>query len=637
MRRIISALAAAVILISSVFSVTAAGGDGLEAKQITVYLYSLEETDTFDCLFKDGVDLPYIAPEDFLNVAYVSDFSTVKNSDGTFTVTSPDNGDMVIDPEDDVIHFDSFEEFAFFNANSIYEREDDFVDYVTDIEGYIYTKDSDDPNSLDIDIGKYGIDAVTDGENVYLPISVVSNMFACSYQSALYLDGVIYFNRVMDFETYFDSSSLYETLDRDPALIDETYNEMCFVVDNFYGFPVKCKASDSVREKGFDRTLDEYSSVSAEAKRLLHSTNKIDFLKGLIYLDTIFDDGGHTSFSLGYLTATDYYPSSPYATQAISLLTQAASSGRGPVFEYLMSMMETYEPDTKLESAKNAAFAADYEEVNSWDGIVLYRNGDTVIFSFDEFLDEVVEPFKWSLDYAAENGVENFVIDLSTNGGGSTEPMTYMLDMMIGECSTFTLNETTGNILEDVYLADRNLDEVFDDNDLEVSYDLNFAILTSSASFSAANLMPCIAKEYGIRIIGERSGGGTCALSILTLPDSAIYSISSSIKLTYKDGRDVDGGVDPDVELTNGYDYSDLFDIDNIRSAMKDGKPADKTKDKADTAKPEKHGKQISVVKKENVEGMISTDTAFIISAAIVALCAGAATAVIIMSKKKNR
>ena len=41
--------------------------------------------------------------------------------------------------------------------------------------------------------------------------------------------------------------------------------------------------------------------------------------------------------------------------------------------------------------------------------------------------------------------------------------------------------------------------------------DMNFAILTSKASFSSGNFMPCIAQEKGIAILGETSGGGTDA------------------------------------------------------------------------------------------------------------------------------
>lgn len=45
-------------------------------------------------------------------------------------------------------------------------------------------------------------------------------------------------------------------------------------------------------------------------------------------------------------------------------------------------------------------------------------------------------------------------------------------------------------------------------------------------SFSCANLLPCIAQEYRIPIIGETSGGGTCFLLDLSLPDATAFSLS---------------------------------------------------------------------------------------------------------------
>ena len=639
MKKIAAVIVSLVILFSSLPGVGAAKDADYVAKELTAYLYSLDDTVTMTCLFKDGLDIPFIDPEDYLNRAYTVEFSTAKNGDGTFTVSSV-NGEMVIDPAKDTIHFDCFEEFAYYDALYPYEREDDFADYVMDDASYIYTKDSADPNALDLDLGKYGIDIATYKDKVYIPISTVSNIFSCSYQTVQYLDGAIYFNHAMEFDSYYDSSALFKTLERDPALIDFTYNELCFIVDNFYGFPYKCKASDTLREKGFDRTLDEYSDVSAKAKELLHSTSRIDYMKGLIYLDSIFDDGGHTSFSLGYMMATDY-TETEYSKQAISALIKEGSEQSGVIYEYLLNMSGMFEPGAAIGAAKSAAFETDYENVKSWDGISLYKNGDTVIFTFDEFIDDVVKPFKWSLDWARDNGIENFVIDLTTNGGGSTEPMVFMLDLICQESSSYILNESSGNIIEDTFFTDRNLDEAFDDADLEVEYGFNFAILTSAQSFSAANLMPCMAKESGVRIIGERSGGGTCALSILTFSDGALFTLSSPTKITYEDGRDVDSGVEPDVVLTDGSDYASLFDPDSIRAAIAGEnvppKPQD-TKEPEETNKPDRPSKPNKPQRTEPpAEPVISDGTALIAGASVTAVCAAAAVILIIISKKKER
>lgn len=638
MKKIISILIVAAMFISVPLAVAAANGK-YEKRDVTAYLFSPDETAELECLFEKDVNLPYIKPEDFLDRAYEIDFSTKKNSDGTFTVSN-EYGDMLIDPKADTLYFESFEDFAYNDAKSAYERPDDFNVYILDDEVKMYTKDGGDPNSLTLELSPYGIDIVADGDDVYMPLTTVCDVFSVTYQTAVYLDGGIYFIGVMDLVSgdgaYYDQTALFETDERDEKLIDFTYRELCFFVDNFYGYPVKCKASDSVREKGFDRTLDEYSELSAKAKELMMSNSRADLFKGLMYLDSIFNDGGHTTFSLNHLKALGEYFGSSFSDSAMEIIQQAYSDPDDPIGEYLYSVYEEEQSLIYISNAKIEAFDEDYEEVGSWDDIVLMRSGDTVIFSFDEFRDETVAPFKEALDYAAENGVKNFVIDLTTNSGGSSETLVYMLDMIGGDSETYIYNESTGNVLEGNYLVDRNLDGEFDEADDDVRYELNFAILTSRNSYSAANLLPCYAKEQGITVIGERSGGGTCALSVQAFPDSMMYAVSGADKLTYKNGEDVDGGVDPDVVLVENNDFSALFDIDMINEAISGTRPAPSTKNdlpetKPETAPSDNGGTEVYVDR-----SVISGDTATVIALAVLGVASLGAIAVIIISKKRS-
>ena len=49
-------------------------------------------------------------------------------------------------------------------------------------------------------------------------------------------------------------------------------------------------------------------------------------------------------------------------------------------------------------------------------------------------------------------------------------------------------------------------------------YDFNYAVLTTRASFSYGNLLPCVMQEHGAVLIGEPTGGGSCSvqMSVLT-------------------------------------------------------------------------------------------------------------------------
>jgi C-terminal processing protease CtpA/Prc len=88
--------------------------------------------------------------------------------------------------------------------------------------------------------------------------------------------------------------------------------------------------------------------------------------------------------------------------------------------------------------------------------------------------------------------------------------------------------------------------------DVEGSHALNaeFFILTSAATYSAANLYTALAKERGLaKTIGTRSGGGACSVKAIVLPNGAIMQMSSNMNLTYSTGITVEEGVPSDYKI----------------------------------------------------------------------------------------
>lgn len=141
-------------------------------------------------------------------------------------------------------------------------------------------------------------------------------------------------------------------------------------------------------------------------------------------------------------------------------------------------------------------------------------------------------------------------------------------------------NTLTGNRYDEKAQLDLNLDGVFDDRDKEVVYDFHFAILASGRSFSCGNLLPVLAQENGIPILGETSGGGECALNVRYTPATVKYGISSSTKLIAEKGAVVDKGAAPDyylVEMVYNPDvgkelkyFSNMYDIPRITKMIDD-------------------------------------------------------------------
>ena len=161
------------------------------------------------------------------------------------------------------------------------------------------------------------------------------------------------------------------------------------------------------------------------------------------------------------------------------------------------------------------------------------------------------------------------MIDLSTNGGGESYAAIAVMSLITGKSYIRSENTLTGEVTSVYYNVDRNLDGKFDAKDREVKYDLNFAVLTSKATFSSANLLASTLHENGIPIIGEQSSGGSCSVITKPTADGWEYSHSSYTRLVDGELNNIDGGVPVDVLLVNtnadgSKNYSTFFDVAQV-------------------------------------------------------------------------
>ena len=573
---ILLAMTLAVLAVIPALSVSAAGEEDLyEIKTLPTYLYSKDKATTTDALFtKELPTIPYLDAENFFDHIYTVDYTTTKNPDGTYSVTSK-NGTMIVDVEKDTLHFDAFEKFIISDPalegssmDNTYAKTASPV-----IEG--------DLKPLTLDLGAYGIDLIDYQEKVYFPLPTLADLVCITYNAAEYIDGILYYVHTMDSdEGYIDRSSLGEILVRDPAAAAFSYHELCFFIDHFYGAPAQGKLAASITQKGFDKTLDEYSDGTRTAKELLQSAEMVYFYAGMMYLDEVMYDGGHTSMTAGVFMSM--------ADQSSAIYNAFAQMGKEhPDYAWqMMSAMMAMQKRTNFEKViaplREEAYKS-YETVKTWDkNASLLRCGDTVVFVFDSFKNEVIEPFKWSLDYAAENNVKNFLIDLTYNGGGSSDVVAYIYTIIMNSANNAHTNQlnlrtlftTTGNIMSETVTLDLNLDGVIDEKDCDVAYDFNFAFLCTPLAFSCGNLLPCLARENGIPVLGDNSGGGSCALSKCYIEGWHWYTLSSPRKFIKSDGTDADYGSGVDYKLfttdaEGNKDYSALYDLKDIANKIR--------------------------------------------------------------------
>ena len=207
-------------------------------------------------------------------------------------------------------------------------------------------------------------------------------------------------------------------------------------------------------------------------------------------------------------------------------------------------------------------------DLDGWENY--YNHGGALPVETDTYA-----AFHAALDKAATNPeIKNFVIDLSMNSGGESFAMSAMVALVCGESDIRFEDTVNGERTCVSYLTDTNLDGVFDEKDLEVRYDLNFAVLASRQTFSSGNAMTSILADRGIPVLGERSGGGSCSVQSNATAEGWIYSISNNIHLINAAGEDIDAGVPVIAELVTvsddgTRDYSGFYDFDRIREHIR--------------------------------------------------------------------
>ena len=167
----------------------------------------------------------------------------------------------------------------------------------------------------------------------------------------------------------------------------------------------------------------------------------------------------------------------------------------------------------------------------------------------------------------AENDpeVENLVIDIAANGGGSTDIVMLITSLLCNKADFYYENVLTGQHFKNSFDVDRNLDGKFDEKDAEVKYHLNFGLLTSEYSFSCGNLLPALLKDYGIPLIGRRTGGGSCCVLFNPSADGFGYRYSSHrARLNDTKGNNIDTGIEPTYPLETVDDFYDISKVSQL-------------------------------------------------------------------------
>ena len=168
--------------------------------------------------------------------------------------------------------------------------------------------------------------------------------------------------------------------------------------------------------------------------------------------------------------------------------------------------------------------------------------------------------------------VENVILDMSTNGGGVLGVLMKVLALISKNnlSNLYYLEAASNQLGIATTMVDSDFNGLYNTGDC-FGDDFNIYLLTSDCSFSCGNAFPCLAQKMGCaKIIGQKSGGGECAVAIHYLPNGEYVYHSSNLHIGYYNNvtnvfTGFEGGAQPDIEISN---YSYFYNVDRLSSLI---------------------------------------------------------------------
>ena len=547
-----------------------------EDRDVNVHFNNKDEPSKISLRFYDETpNVPYISVEKY----YKEFFETELN------VTN----------ENDEYRYSIGEEYLAFNPSKNIFSSNSLTSF-TSHPGFISTSTKtfvrpddvvfSDINVRSVNLNKYSINIYEDKKNAYVPLTFLSKiaggfaLYNITYNGsevyAIDYQGVLGETLTPDsYIGYYDSHNNLRT-PRPLDLVNYTYNELCFTFDNLRGYTKQLLFGDEyLLSLGLDGLLTTYHP---KIKEFLLSQNKSEYYLGYAALFYGLYDGGHTvnlaSFD-GFNQALDDYYSyeefvplvnevreRSYGKSCLSASVNASRYNQGILGNYSFKK----DPTTKTAYIIFNSFDIDYL---AWDKY--YKGEGDIPVSTDTFAF-----VRDCLYKAKEENYENIVLDLAINGGGNSDALNGLIGLFNGAKADFTMLDTFNDYLvTEKFTIDINLDGKYDALDIEEanSFNFNVGVLTSGYSFSCGNLFPATMKNLGYKIMGQTSGGGSCAINVETTADGLIYVRSSYLCLVDDKGENIDGGIEPDYVIDipktgSFYDCSNFYNFELVSNYL---------------------------------------------------------------------
>ena len=532
--------------------------------------------------YNDMPNVAYVSISNFQQMVYPgTTVQVVPTGEHQYALSNP-NGTATVDTDKDIFESDDYEAFT----NMMGQVQPGMPNTCYDALPIIRWKSIDiQPKNVHValDYGKYGIDLRADDTGVYFPFATIADLYIDGFMHIADYNGqsvLIAPNGSYDLDDGYPKSFIAPILQetRTADMTDFSYRNLCFTLTNFFGYPGRTLLENKgLKEKGLDQALQDYGEAGQMTRTLLKSQNMYEYIAGTTTLGYLLFDGGHTYTDVTVLSPIDKESSFWNSMDQVKKEKRAE----------FMKMCPEYMP-FENDREKNMMLKWDLNKKRTekmGENVKYYKEGSTAYCWFNSFMCDdsgwrkyykgegpkpTVKdyPNDWlialidALEKAeADPEVKNFVLDISTNGGGSSDVVMFITSILCNKADMYYENTLTGQKIKSTYEVDRNLDGKFDEKDDQVKYNLNFALLTSTCSFSCGNMLPALLKDYGIPLLGIQSGGGSCCVLYNPSADGFAYRYSTHrARLNDTKGQNIDAGIKPTYEL----ETADFFNISKV-------------------------------------------------------------------------
>ena len=564
--------------------------------------------------YEETKDIPYIEINDYYNLLLkgtpLADKKLeINKNNSIYEIKTKRGGIAYFDADNNTLESPNF---SLFNCTDYFDLTPNGA---TSFDGMPWIKVKEikydkEPSKFKIDFDDYNIKIFNDSNNIFFPVQTINDLFAnmnllsITYNlKDLYIINGTNEEKITDIEEYFDP---FLTKNISSTYAEYNYNEICFNYDNLLGRPNRSSYS-----KYYDTSLklnDALSKRNLGKKiiELLKSPLKKDYIAGTALLGTILADGGHTNYlQSAYVSRLTEYEEIEQIINDAYAICMTESSKK---YDELINMAESvgYQRDVRLARAEKLNKEKIGTNLRGEASYTLLESKKTAIISVDDYMDECKKKDLWDAYYsgkrdkipfgtendnilggavgniyyglnkANEDNVENIIVDLASNTGGSTDELMYLVYALTG-CNYLKIyNYTTSNTSTVYYDIDVNLDKKFDELDKPIIGNKTLSILLSKNGFSCGGISPIYLHDLGAYSMGDISGGGSCAIYynydayglpyVNSCPFQVLSPKGTQIDEARFDSCDLKLGVSKDINGNETIDYKEFYDLNKLES-----------------------------------------------------------------------